>query len=55
MTGVDNLVLLAAASKKMFERDYGSRTIEPVVVCKEGDPALEWFADEWIQSRNSRT
>ena len=32
----------AIAGRDMFERDYGPRTVEPVVVCGTGDPALEW-------------
>lgn len=32
----------AIAGRDMFERDYDPRTIEPVVVCGSGDPALEW-------------
>lgn len=32
----------AIAGRDMFERDYGPGTTEPVVVCGEGDPALEW-------------
>ena len=32
----------AIAGRDMFERDYGPQTIEPVVVCETGDPALEW-------------
>jgi len=32
----------ATAGQDMFERDYDPRTIEPVVVCETGDPALEW-------------
>ena len=32
----------AIAGRDMFERDYGPRTTEPVVVCGGGDPALEW-------------
>lgn len=32
----------AIAGRDMFERDYGPRTTEPVVVCGENDPALEW-------------
>lgn len=36
----------AIAGRDMFERDYEPRTIEPVVVCGSGDPALEWVAGE---------
>lgn len=32
----------AIAAREMFKRDYDPRTIEPVVVCGRGDPALEW-------------
>lgn len=32
----------AIAGRDMFERDYEPRTVEPVVVCGSGDPALEW-------------
>lgn len=32
----------AIAGRDMFERDYQPRTIEPVVVVGNGDPALEW-------------
>lgn len=32
----------AIAGRDMFERDYDPRTVEPVVVCGSGDPALEW-------------
>lgn len=32
----------AIAGRDMFERDFKPRTIEPVVVCGSGDPALEW-------------
>lgn len=32
----------AIAARDMFKRDYGPRTVEPVVVCGRGDPALEW-------------
>ena len=32
----------AIAGRDMFERDYGTLTVEPVVVCGSGDPALEW-------------
>ncbi len=32
----------AIAGRDMFERDYEPRSIEPVVVCGSGDPALEW-------------
>ena len=32
----------AIAGRDLFERDYEPRTIEPVVVCGSGDPALEW-------------
>lgn len=32
----------AIAGRDMFERDYDPRTVEPVVVCGTGDPALEW-------------
>jgi len=32
----------AIAAREMFERDYAPRTVEPVVVCGRGDPALEW-------------
>lgn len=32
----------AIAGRDLFERDYDPNTTEPVVVCGEGDPALEW-------------
>lgn len=32
----------AIAAREMFKRDYDPRTVEPVVVCGRGDPALEW-------------
>lgn len=32
----------AIAGKDMFMRDYGPRSVEPVVVTGEGDPGLEW-------------
>jgi hypothetical protein len=32
----------AIAGRDMFKRDYDPRTVEPVVVCARGDPALEW-------------
>lgn len=32
----------AIAARDMFRRDYDPRTVEPVVVCGRGDPALEW-------------
>jgi hypothetical protein len=32
----------AIAGRDMFERNYEPRTVEPVVVCGSGDPALEW-------------
>jgi hypothetical protein len=32
----------AIAGRDMFHRDYEPRTIEPVIVCGSGDPALEW-------------
>lgn len=32
----------AIAARDMFRRDYNPRTVEPVVVCGRGDPALEW-------------
>lgn len=32
----------AIAGRDMFQRDYQPASIEPVVVCGESDPALEW-------------
>jgi len=32
----------AIAGRDLFERDYDPVTVEPVVVCGSGDPALEW-------------
>ena len=32
----------AIAARDMFQRDYNPRTVEPVVVVGDGDPALEW-------------
>lgn len=32
----------AIAARDMFERDYDPGTVEPVIVCGRGDPALEW-------------
>lgn len=32
----------AIAGRDLFDRDYGPVTVEPVVVCGSGDPALEW-------------
>lgn len=33
----------AIAGRDLFERDYDPGTVEPVVVCGSGDPALEWI------------
>lgn len=30
------------AARDMFQRDYDPRTVEPVVVCRSGDPPMEW-------------
>lgn len=36
----------AIAGRDLFARDYNPSTTEPVVVCEEGDPALDGFVDE---------
>lgn len=35
----------ALAGLAMFERQYQADSVEPVILCAEGDPALQWFCD----------
>ena len=34
------------AGADMFKRQYGTDTVEPVILCGEGDPALEWVCQQ---------
>jgi hypothetical protein len=34
------------AGQDMFEREYESVKISPIIICGEGDPALEWVCDK---------
>ncbi|GGA91696.1 hypothetical protein [Ornithinibacillus halotolerans] len=34
------------AGVDMFEHEYGLSKITPLIICSEGDPALEWVCDK---------